>query len=79
MILTYYTLYLILFDQMLNSRVPGSTSFKRKLGNTDFSFPKYNLCRWELRYHHVADNRIYSHISIDHNKHNTANLFDDRS
>lgn len=79
MILTYYTLYLILFDQMLNSRVPGSTSFKRKLGKTDFSFPKYNLCRWELRNYHVADNWIHSHISIDHNKHNTTNLFDDRS
>ena len=33
MILTYYTLYLILFDQMLNSRVASSTSFKKKLGN----------------------------------------------
>ena len=38
MILTYYTLYLILFDQMLNSRVPVSNSFKKKLGKIYFCF-----------------------------------------
>lgn len=31
MILTYYTLYLILFDQMISSRVSVSNSYKKKL------------------------------------------------
>ena len=35
--LTYYTLYLIFFDQMISSRVPVSNSFKKKLGKLTLS------------------------------------------
>jgi hypothetical protein len=31
MIFTYYTLYLLLFDQMLSSRVPKSDSYRKKI------------------------------------------------
>ena len=31
MILAYYTLHLLLFDQMLSSRVPKSASYRRRL------------------------------------------------
>ena len=32
MILAYYTLHLLLFDQMLSSRVPKSASYRQRLG-----------------------------------------------
>lgn len=32
MIITYYTLYLLLFDNMLQSRVEKSASYRRRLG-----------------------------------------------
>jgi hypothetical protein len=31
MMLTYYTLHLLLFDQMLSARVPKSASYRRRL------------------------------------------------